>query len=274
MSTPTTAAAIAAEAPQAHGNVNVNSDDNLSLGDINLEDDITNDIDYNGDYIQEDLPPLRMHATRVPQRLSGSSSNMSIPPGLGTSVLHYNHKGSGTGTPRSRSRSPSMKDRTTATTHDSHSSMSSLDDIVDLDILTDRAGLEELDLSESQRKMHMNRESTGNLPSVNERMSEDALEDVHAFSDVVRSSNCSRANSIGTGGAVLEPLSEYDDEESDDLDDIQEEDGGEAGLTPQVILTNMENLNLELSQPDGAARGTRGTGESSLIEEAPSAKSA
>jgi hypothetical protein len=141
----------------------------------------------------------------------------------------------------------------TATTHDANSSMSSLDDIVDTDILTDRQGFSELDLSESRGLL--SREN-GNLPSVNERMSEDALEDVHAFSDVnARSSNASRANSIGTGGgAVLEPLSEYDDEDLDldDLDDIQEEGceghvgtGGADAGQPQVILTNMENLTLQ-----------------------------
>jgi hypothetical protein len=164
--------------------------------------------------------------------------------------------------------------------NDANSSISSLDDIVDLDILTDRAGFTDLDLSESQRKMHLSRENVSNLPSVNERMSEDALEDVHAFSDVVRSSNASRANSIGTGGgAVLEPLSEYDDEDLDDLDDIQEEGGDHHEGTssnpqqPQVILTNMENLTLQLSQqPDGAGRaGNRGTGGGSLPSSTPTA---
>lgn len=201
----------------------------------------------------EDLPPLRMHATMTKPRLVGAAV---IP-----------------ASPRSRSRSP-FKDRFfaashTATTQDANSSISSLDDIVDLDILTDRAGLEELDLSESQRKMHLSRELVSNLPSVNERMSEDALEDVHAFSDVevVRSSNASRANSIGTGGgAVLEPLSEYDgDEDDDDLDDIQEED------EQKIILTNMENLTLQLDQEPGVARGTAA---SSLVEEAPSGPTA
>jgi hypothetical protein len=176
----------------------------------------------------------------------------------------------------------------TATTHDANSSMSSLDDIVDIDILTDRQGFSELDLTESQRKMQHSRENIGNLPSVNERMSEDALEDVHAFSDVnARSSNASRANSIGTGGgAVLEPLSEYDDEDLDldDLDDIQEEGDHHASgadgspSQPQVILTNMENLTLQLNQQQmddtAAGRGTRGTGGSSLLEEAPSGPTA
>jgi len=204
------------------------------------------------------LPPLRMHATKGPQRLIGTVSSTGTPGSLVTS-------------PRSRSRSP-YKDgfsltavattNMTATTHDTSSSISSIDDIVDQDILTDRAGLEELDLTESQRKFHMSRELTGSLSSVNERMSEDALEDVHAFSDVevVRSSNASRANSIGTGGgAVLEPLSEYGEE---DLDDIEEEDE-----PTQVILTNMENLTLQLEQQtrrgdsDPPHRGTGGSSE-------------
>jgi hypothetical protein len=334
MSTPTTAAATSAdrdrergmqerlpEGSNHSGSMRTNSIDGNSTHSHHERErnkDLTGgseqDYNYNdndGSDIDVDCPPLRMHATRVPQRLSGSGShsNLSIPLGLGSPAIHKTTpsagggslgggggggSGSGTGTPRSRSRSPSLNDRTTASTHlmgqghnhDANSSISSLDDIVDLDILTDRAGFIELDLSESQRKMHLSRENVSNLPSVNERMSEDALEDVHAFSDVARSSNASRANSIGTGGgAVLEPLSEYDDEDLDDLDDIQEEGdhyhhegGGHGGTTnpqPQVILTNMENLTLQLSQQQadgGAGRaGTRGTGGGSLPSSTPTA---
>ena len=63
-------------------------------------------------------------------------------------------------------------------------------------------------------------------------MSEETLDDCHAFSDLKREGNASRGNSITTGGEVsssmLEPLDECEDE------DIEEEG--------QVILTNMEKI--------------------------------
>lgn len=155
--------------------------------------------------------------------------------------------------------------------------------MMDQDILYDRQGFVELDLSESQRKLHNSREfsNSKSLPPVNERLSEDTLEDVHAFSDVVRSSNASRV-SIGTDNQVLEPLTEcgeeYDnDDDNDDttdglLDDIDEEGNSNGGaMTTSIIVTNMENLNLGSNT---AAGGARPTTDSSLLEEAPSAPTA
>jgi hypothetical protein len=194
------------------------------------------------------LPPGRMHATRVKERLSGSS--LTIPPGLST-ILRKRVSSDGQ---RSRSISPSMtKDgritagTTTTTTLDGNSSISSFDDIVDQDILYDREGFVDLDLVESQRKMHSSKEWV-NLPPVNERMTEDTLEDVHAFSDAPRSSNASRANSMagsmGTGqDGVLEALDECEEEE-DDLSEAEEP-------VSQVILTNMENLAMEQEEESG-----------------------
>jgi hypothetical protein len=235
------------------------------------------------------LPPGRMHATRVPERLTGSTGNLHIPPGLttilrkklgetagvgGTGVVAAVPSG---GSPRSRSRSPSVKEKTTTTTHptDANSSISSFDDIADQDILYDRGGFVELaeaDFTSDRRKLHNSREFT-NLPPVCERSSEDMLEDAHAFNDpvIVRSSNASRANSIGTGAdQFLEPLNE--DDEEDDLDDITEE--GDSEHETQVIVTNLDNLSLSEDYRMAAGAGTRGTGESSLMEEAPSAPTA
>lgn len=241
------------------------------------------------------LPPGRMHATRVPERLSGSTGNLHIPPGL-TTILRKKMVETtggtgfipvpggagvipvpGGGSPRSRSRSPSVKEKTTTTTHpsDANSSISSFDDIVDQDILYDRGGFVELaeaDFTSDRRKLHNSRDFS-NLPPVCERSSEDMLEDAHAFNDpvIVRSSNASRANSIGTGAdQFLEPLNE--DDEEDDLDDITEE--GDSEHETQVIVTNLDNLTLSEDYRMAAGAGTRGTGESSLMEEAPSAPTA
>ena len=207
-----------------------------ALEESSLESDISN------------LPPGRIKAVR------GGQERLNAPPGL-SNILR--RKAERLSSPRSRSRSPGF---------DANSSISSLDDIVDQDILLDRQGFGDLDLTAEQRKMHSSREFV-NLPPVNERMTEDSLEDIHAFSDLP--TNTSRANSlsIATGGeAYLEALDECEEEgEDDDLSDVEEEPVG------QIILTNMENLTLE---QEPAVRGTRGTGESSLLEEAPSAPTA
>jgi len=212
------------------------------------------------------LPPGRMNATRAPPRLTPSSPLQNP-----TSFPMMMRRRSMEGT-RSRSRSP-LHTATTKETQaltDGNSSISSLDEFVDQDILYDRQGLVELDLTESQRKLHNSREFV-NLPPVNERLSEDTLEDVHAFSDVVRSSNASRVSG-GTGtDAMLEPLDEG--EEDDELDDIDEE-GSESDPMTTVILTNMENLTLVDEDNPRHLRDISRTGESSLVEESPSAPTA
>lgn len=214
-----------------------------------------------GDQDIVDLPPGRLNATRGPTRLSPSLH----PPEKLNSILKKRIPDQ-----RGRSRSPhqSKKTLSTATSTDGNSSISSLDDVVDRDILYDRQGLVELDFVESKAKMHNSREFS-NLPSVNERLSEDTLEDCHAFSDLVYSSNASRA-SCGTGTeALLDPLVEGE-EETEMLDDINEEDQEDCGIAT-VILTNMENLAMGSSDDNGVGSvvardgGTR-TGESSVLD--------
>lgn len=220
------------------------------------------------------LPPGRLHVPRglLLERLSPAITNSTMRKKLTEST--------GGTTPRSRSRSPSLsrtnKTTTTGATApmDANSSISSLEEFIDQDILYDRQGFVESDLSaesqQQQRKLLHNSREFVNLPPVSERMSDESLEDVHAFSDlVVRSSNASRV-SIGTGtDAVLEPLDECcdedenDDELDDGLDDILEE---EEPTT--VILTNMENLNLVSESRE------RTGGESSYLGEAPSGPTA
>lgn len=215
--------------------------------------------DYSAPTTQEDLnlPPGRMNAVKGCHRLQGSGSNLM-------SLIHS--RNSGTETPRSRSISPSMKDRATgtvtgytSTTHDGNSSLSSCDDasskydlLPDNDIFTDRAGFVD-DLADNIRRMHNSRESL-NLPqTVNERMTEDSLEDNHAFSDLqarTRSSNVSLVSGVSSvaNEAVLEPLDECEEglEDSDSDDEV----GNDGDLQhkkknhPTIILTNMENLNI------------------------------
>jgi hypothetical protein len=252
-----------------------------------------------GDYDLTHLPPGRMNAVKGHHRLHGSGSNLAS---LMDSAI-----GSGTGTPRSRSRSPSLMGRrdggsdnkissNTTTTHDANSSISSLDDY-DSDILTDRAGTLD-ELSESQRKLHGSFKELHLPATVMERMSEDTLEDSHAFSDVVRcfSSNASRVSHVSgsnAGDGMLEPLDECDEglEENSSLEEDPDDDfvlgdpdgnGGDdldpdnphhhAALLQTVILTNMENLTLDAaaSGRDDHSNLAR-TGESSTAYDQPTA---
>lgn len=184
----------------------VHSDDEKSVEDFNL--DSTDDV-------PESTPPLRIHATRVPERLSGST--LSIP-----STLHNSMKrrlGSSNTSARSGSRTPSS--------YDGGSSISSLEDAgFDTDILTDKMGFLELDASSQKFE---NSSSHGvHLQTVAERLSEETLDDCHAFTGIT----VSRGGSIATGGEVssnmLEPLDECDDE--DEVEDRK------------IKITNMEDI--------------------------------
>ena len=177
--------------------------------------------------IQGFTPPLRIH----PERLSGGSSTLQIPPNMNQQLRR---RRSGLSS-RSGSRSPTRG----SLQYDGGSSISSLEDGV-FDILTDKMGFLELDLKEQQELSQELNRSFSNLGPVSERMSEDTLEDCHAFSDLKpRDGRKSRENSITTGGDVssnvLEPLDECEDEEDSE---------GEE----RVKITNMERILEELEE--------------------------
>jgi hypothetical protein len=119
---------------------------------------------------------------------------------------------------------------------DGGSSISSLEDAgIDTDILTDKMGTLELDASSSK----LNHSGTNlHLQTVAERLSEETLEDTHAFTDIKREGSVSRGNSITTGGdassSVLEPLDEEDEEETEEIG---------------VKITNMEEI-LEVAEEE------------------------
>ncbi|KAL7577321.1 hypothetical protein ACA910_002059 [Epithemia clementina (nom. ined.)] len=197
-----------------------------------------------------------------PQRRANSTGNMGH-------HLHHHHASPRSKSPSFQLRSGGSTAATAAPTMDGNSSISSLEDLVDSDILYDRAGLIDIDVlssstgsldgskSQGGRKASSSREFV-NLPSVNERLSDETLEDVHAFSDVKvntsGSSNASRANSLTDAGdekVVLDPLEEGDDEdgdEDDDQDSLEDpSESSEMHMSP-VILTNIENLSLQAQQ--------------------------
>lgn len=213
-----------------------------------------------------DLAPLRIRATHIHNRLS--ASQLQIPPGLQQHVQQEKRysldskvqtvspgssiAGSSGFRGRSRSRSPSMRSgKATTTTHDGNSSLSSLEEFVDSDILYDKLGFVELDIkAEKNKQQHAHQwqdnSRANNLTPVSERMSEDTLEDVHAFSDLSANTN-TRPSSVGTGEStvggevsshVLEPLDEGDE-------DLESDSDVEAEGEAQVILTNLENITLQ-----------------------------
>ena len=227
-----------------------------NLEDLPLEDKSSRSVPAYQHFTDEDLPPLRMNATRVQERLSSSTSALNIPSNL--NLMAKRRRSLELTKPRSRSRSPSL------TREDGSSSMSSLEDF-DSDILTDRMGLEELsaDNNSSINNSSSLHVSVSSLPPVNERLSEDTLEDVHAFSDVPRGGSSrggsSRGGSIATndvGSFQLETLDECEDEGGDDLDNVpkfhisnmekvEEEDDDNVPEGGESMAPNLEELPLE-----------------------------
>lgn len=177
----------------------------------------------------------------------------------------------------SRSRTPSA----TRSRRNSNSSSVSAEDIhVDPDILTDKMG--HLDLEAPKHvDVHSMR---GSLTSVNERMSEETLEDCHAFSDlkdVIRQiskdqpgsgtasmiSSRSSENSLsregsmaggsilGDGGHLLETLEEFEEEDKSSDEDEEEKDKTEHA-------SNLQKQRLALLKK-GVSSGQTTVSESS-----------
>jgi hypothetical protein len=226
----------------------VSHDDALSLEEADLKGgDESDDQDSNaaaaGDYLddEDDLPdftpPLRIHATKKlgasEQRLTGSHSQLQgLPSREVLQAQHMKRRKSDPANLSSRSGSESPRSRGSGQRHrnnnyDGGSSISSLEEQgIDIDILTDKMGVLELDLKTQQDIAHTLNKSLSNLPAVTERMCDETLEDVHAFSDVKRETGTlSRGGSIATGGEVssniLEPLEEIDDEDENEGEKIK-----------------------------------------------------
>ena len=239
------------------------------------DDDHDSDAAAAGDDIGDDLlpdftPPLRIHATKklgANERLTGSHSQLQGLPSREVLQQHLQRRKSdpnNLSVQRSGSESPQSRGSRgrhhKSNTFDGGSSISSLEDAgIDIDILTDKMGVLELDLKTQQDISHSLNRSLSNLPAVTERMCDETLEDVHAFSDVKREptgGTLSRGGSITTGGEVssnvLEPLSEIDEDFDEDDDD---DDGGDQ----KIKITNMAEI-LEVADEDeiGEATGTAG----------------
>lgn len=150
---------------------------------------------------EEYAAPMHLHALRTPARLKGaprSRSSSRSRPGSRRNSISPPRKAVGGGElivgGINLSPSPSVESSldgnlATGTPSSPHSSRSSLcgDSFVDPDILLDKLGMKDLDPDVTQAelqellKRHI---SSGGLPTLNERMSEETLDDVHAFQDL------------------------------------------------------------------------------------------
>lgn len=199
--------------------------------------------------IPDFTPPLRVTASKI--GLAGSFSTLDIPRSKTAHVGSFStldiprriEKDTDLFPRKLRRRKsdpPSQRSGSRSPAYDGGSSISSLEEMgIDTDFLTDKMGMLELDLKEQQEQTERLNKSLSNLPIVSERLSEETLDDVHAFTELKREEGyASRGNSIATGGEVssnvLEPLDEGDEEE-------------EEGPKGNVKITNMEEI---LEAPD------------------------
>ncbi|KAL7438837.1 hypothetical protein ACHAXH_009186 [Discostella pseudostelligera] len=214
---------------------------------------------------------MHLHALRTPAKLCGaprsrsssrsrpgSRRNSSSPPSRnlsGTALAELVITGTGV--------SPSISvgsslDGIAATnehhrlhSHHSHhgrSGSGELTILIDRDILLDKLGFRDLDpettqgeMQELLRKHCISGNNGGSLPTLNERMSEEALEDVHAFTNLTF---CKRPSSGSSGSNTVEESSEMSSMAAV---------AGEENLSPErtVLLREGHNMagNKSLSSP-------------------------
>jgi hypothetical protein len=229
--------------------------------------------------------PLHMHVA------AGAVLPGKLPPQLPVTNVSSRSSSRSRASLRSNSRSPSPQQQQ-GSVHPHHrsnlstSSSTSLE-FLDEDILTDKMGMLELEPQPCHSKPLLEQHQ-GKLPSVNERMSEESLDDVHAFSDlrnVIRqikttanittsmSSNNSNEKESGNSGTIsstssdgarsiggssyvdqghlLETLLEFeeDDEEEDDDEEDEEEEMDTKDNTDDTLARKKLKKKLKDKQP-------------------------
>lgn len=149
-----------------------------------------NDEDDDDENNEADLAPMHLHALRSPAQLKGNPKSAA------------RSRSSSRSRPSSRKNSPqphrAMSNLVGTTISPSPSVGSSLDGsgvgehVFDPDLLLDKLGLRDLDANAShdeiQELLKKHISSNNGLPTLNERLSEETLDDVHAFQDLVASS--------------------------------------------------------------------------------------
>uniref|UniRef100_A0A7S4N9I5 Uncharacterized protein n=2 Tax=Odontella aurita TaxID=265563 RepID=A0A7S4N9I5_9STRA len=226
------------------------------------------------EYLEEselEAAPLHLHTLRVPARLRGSttpigvrsrsssrsrSNSRDVSPSPASKAGSDGGKGHRRTSSRESDKVPSLVPGTETSGGTVSSGSSIVDSEIDPDILLDRAGFEEMEpplphevamgpLASPGMNVQAGH-SSGVLPSVNERMSEETLDDCHAFTELTNALHHSlrslKDNEGGEDKDQLDPLPEAD-ENDEELDD---DNGG--GLTEE------ERLKLIQKQKDIEAK--------------------
>lgn len=187
---------------------------------------------------EEDLAPMHLHALKSPARLKGDPK-----------AAHARSRSSSRSRPGSRKNSPQPRasNLVGTTISPSHSVGSSLDgsgveNVLDPDLLLDKLGLRDLDANathdEIQELLKKHISSNNGLPTLNERLSEDTLDDVHAFQDLVISKKSgddlreSLRASQGPSSKILEVSLDALTEEDEDEDGLDGSGGRKVNDTP------------------------------------------
>mmetsp|Transcript_10833 Transcript_10833/g.17869 ORF Transcript_10833/g.17869 Transcript_10833/m.17869 type:complete len:324 (+) Transcript_10833:166-1137(+) len=204
-----------------------------------LDLSIDNQTNEDEDDQEEDLPPMHLHALRSPAKLKGAPRSRS----------------SSRSRPSSRKNSKSPQPRVMAsnlvgtTISPSVSVGSSLDGsgagehVIDPDLLLDKLGLRDLDANAShdeiQEMLKKHISSNNGLPTLNERLSEETLDDVHAFQDLVASK---KDADISQGKPSRDSLMRASQASSKilevALDALTEEDEDDDGLEQSVMKSS------------------------------------
>jgi len=211
-------------------------DSSLDLSIYNQKDEDEDD--------EEDVAPMHLHALRTPAKLKGVSRSRSS-----SRSRPGSRSGSRKNSPQPRVVGPSSNNNLVGTSISPSPSVgSSLDGssgggehVIDPDLLLDKLGLRDLDANASHEEMqellkkHIS--SNNGLPTLNERLSEETLDDVHAFQDLVASKSGSSSvndgdnnspgkaardallrSSLGPSSRILEvALDALTEEDEDDL---------------------------------------------------------
>ena len=221
----------------------------------------------------EDVAPMHLHVLRAPAKLKGtapvmtgsgrrSRSSSRSRPG---SRRNSNSPNRGVSSPSGGSLKPSLGDAA--------SLASSIEEDVDPDILLDKFGFQDLDPKLTQEdfqellKKHMS--GSNSLPTLNERMSEETMEDVHAFQDLVfvkKNKGSSGTASPSSGGQSSESddtardvenrasltnfsgLAALNEEEEDEDDD--ENAGNDRSDVDPSPASSISGGNINLAESD------------------------
>jgi len=226
-------------------------------GEFSILEDSSDDEELAEELAEElEIAPLHLHTLRVPARLRGNSTPVGIrsrsrsrsrsrPSSRDVSPSPHGKTGS-----KGSDAIPSLVPGSSSASVGANSSASSVATDIDPDILLDRAGFEELEppppheisMGPLASPIMIPGHGSFVLPSVNERMSEESLDDCHAFSDVVAALHSSLRSlnhdkdAAGEEG-LLETLGEVEEEDAEqDSDDESSSNSADDGSSTKAIL--------------------------------------